>query len=222
MGRGLVAVLAALLGIGVLGYAAVQLVGQISDRRSAPPSTQAFPDPPATTQPDLPLDTVPITVDTPTPTFTSGPLETMTVVDDSGRLSVDVPATWSDVSTSAWISRDEPIGIRINAAVDRAAWFDGWDTPGAFIGVTSERTAEELFGSFDDDCTYASRFPVPIGITATGEADLWILCGDERSDLIVVVAKVGTPGEVMLIQVVIVDSDWTGFTSILQSVAYQP
>jgi hypothetical protein len=215
------ALLAVVLGVATLGYALVQIVGQISEQRATPSTTPAFTPPTETTIRELDPVPVPTTVESPTPTFTADPGATVGISDDTGRLSVHVPEAWADVATGAWVSRDEPIGIRINASLDRAAWFEGWGTPGAFIGVTSERSTGELFGSFNDSCTYASRFPVPIGATS-GEADLWVLCGEEQSELIVAVAEVDPAGALMLIQVVIVDGDWAGFTSILQSVSYEP
>lgn len=212
---------AVVVGIALLGYSVVQIVGQITEQRVSPSTTQAFaPSTEATVSaPDS--GEVATTVAAPAPTLVAVLGPTVGVVDDSGRLSAQVPESWSDVATTAWVSRDEPIGIRINAAVDRAAWFEGWATPGAFIGVTTERSTEELFGSFDDACTYGGRFSVSVGPNA-GEADLWVLCGDEQSDLVVAVAEVDASSALMLIQVVIVDGDWAGFTSILRSVVYEP
>ena len=112
--------------------------------------------------------------------------EYVTITDDSGILSVEAPADWSDVDSGPWVSNDQEIGLQIKAAPDLAAMSSGWDTPGLFFGVSSElaadTTLEKLLDGIDysDSCTYDSREAFPEG-TYTGFYDLWHTCGESES-----------------------------------------
>lgn len=210
-GRGVAAVAALAIGVAALAVAGVLLVRQIADERSQSPGLTLAP---------------PITEVTPT-TATAAtlvgvpPSSVVSLEDGTGRLTVSVPAEWGDVSTSAWIEDGEEIGVGINAASDGDAWFEDWGTPGAFIGVTYDGSPRDLFGNFDGACTYEGRERVMAG-TLAGEVDLWVECGPEGGAFAVVVAEAEDGSFVMLIQVIVVDDDWSGFSAIVESVSYRP
>jgi hypothetical protein len=209
-GRGIAAVAAIVIGVAALAAAGVLLVRQIADDRSQPPGLTLAPPITETT-----------TVAIPPPALVDGEPSVVSLEDETGRLSVSVPEEWGDVATSVWIWDGEEVGVWISAATDRIAWFEGWGTPGAFIGVTHDASAGDLFGNFDDVCTYRSRDRIMAG-TLAGEVDLWAECGAERGTFAVVVAAAEDGSFVMLIHVVVTDDDWRGFFAILESVAYRP
>jgi serine protease Do len=129
------------------------------------------------------------------PSETASPGETydeyMTITDDSGILSLEVPSTWDDIDGSAWTVDDTEVGVRLVASTDLDAFFGGWDTPGVFFGasadVVGEITLEEMLDNIDysESCTYSGREEVPDGFY-TGYFDTWTECGDAQSTAIVV------------------------------------
>jgi hypothetical protein len=73
--------------------------------------------------------------------------EYVSVSDDGGTLSVDVPTTWANVFGNGWhaqglppVRSGEVIGPGLNAAPSIAAWRDVADleTPGVFVGASEE------------------------------------------------------------------------------------
>jgi serine protease Do len=117
--------------------------------------------------------------------------EYVTITDDSGILSLEVPTTWADVDGSAWTVDDTEIGVRLVASTDLDAFYSGWDTPGVFFGASAdlvgELTLEEMLDNLDysESCEYSGREEIPDGFY-TGYFDTWIECGDAQSTAIVV------------------------------------
>ena len=116
----------------------------------------------------------------------------VTISDDSGNITVSVPAEWSDISGVPWERDGGLIGPALSAAPDLEAFLDAWGTPGVFIAASSDLvlTPTELLDSqlFDSSCTYVDRAPYDDGVFV-GELDTWEICGDEGSDFIVFVAQ---------------------------------
>jgi hypothetical protein len=211
VGRGLAAIAAIVIGIAALAAAGVILVRQITDARAQGPAATFAP----------PITEVATTTGPPEPTLVEvDPSSVVTLEDETGRLVASVPVDWQDVATSAWISGGREIGVRINAAPDRAAWFEGWGTPGVFIGVTEDGAPDARFDDFSSVCTHQGRQRAMAGVLA-GEFDLWTDCGLEGGTLAVVVAEPEDRSFVMLIQVIVVDGDWHGYSAIMESVAYR-
>ena len=217
--RAAAAVVAGLVGIASLAYAATILIRDAVDARSQPPTTVVGA--PPTSAPNTTESTTPTTgvsVDG-LVTFVDLDFDDLVIIEHgSADFSVEVPEDWVDTSEGDWFSDGAVIGERISAARDIDAWFEGWDTPGAFIGVTRDRDPESLFGEFSDACAYAGRTGVPLGVYS-GEAEVWVDCGDPGSTLVIITGEVGS-GASMLVQVIVVDADWLGFTAITESVFY--
>ena len=218
--RATAAIVAGIVGIASLAYAATILIRDAVDARSQPPTS--FVGAPPTSAPGTTELTMPTT---------GGPVEDLVTFVDldindlfvvehgSADFSVQVPNDWVDASEGDWFSDGSVIGQRISVARDIDAWFEGWDTAGAFIGVTLDREPDSLFGEFSDVCAYAGRTVVPLG-GHSGEADVWVDCGAPGSTLVIIVGEVGS-GAAMLVQVIVTDDDWRGFTAITESVSYR-
>jgi hypothetical protein len=98
----------------------------------------------------------------------------VTVSDETGQISVDVPTAWGNVLRNGWhahglppFPEDAPLGPGVNAAPNVAAWKRAGDfrTPGIFVGasetVIDEYAPDELLQrvSFGDECQSAGGAP---------------------------------------------------------------
>jgi serine protease Do len=105
------------------------------------------------------------------------------LTDDTGRITVTVPAAWSDTLGSAWERDGEEIGVALSASPDRDAFYDTWGMPGLFLGssdrvgsITGYLDATDFGGS----CAYEGRFDYEDPLYA-GQFDRWVDCGPEGS-----------------------------------------
>lgn len=141
-----------------------------------------------------------------------------TLVDDSGTLSLAVPAAWIDRSTGNWTRDGEVIGVSVSAATDRAAWIDGWGAPGVFVGASSVITVADAVGDFSSSCRLDSADALPMAGTFAA-TQWWVACGAEGSDFLVAVGLVGDT--VLLVQVVTLADDPPGLAeAIVNTVRY--
>lgn len=149
--------------------------------------------------------------------------EYVTITDDTGTLSVDVPAEWADTSGSAWVSDDTEIGQAVAAATSLDGFYNTWTTPGVFFGASESLVAEmdeqSLLDSFDysADCALDGRYDYADSLY-TGYYDLWIDCGGQGSVVIVLSA---TPEDRAFITFVLVqavtDADLEAMQQILDT-----
>lgn len=86
------------------------------------------------------------------------------LVDETGRLTVDVPADWTDVS----LAPDEGLP-RILAATDAVAFETGFNEPGLDLRLLSSPLAPEQFDSSLD--TVANTIGLPNSCTSQGKQD---------------------------------------------------
>lgn len=150
----------------------------------------------------------------------------VTLNDDSGALTMDVPAEWSDVNGSAWVRDDVEIGPALSASPDLDGFTNTWDTPGVFFGVSDQltMTPEEYLDSLDfsDSCTFDSRSEYSDGVY-TGFYDLWTNCGDNGSSFVVIAAKPDDGSYMALVQVQVVgDADLDAVDRIMNTFIYVP
>ncbi len=130
------------------------------------------------------------------------------VTDDSGSITVQVPAEWADVNGTQWNYDDVLIGPALSAAPSLDGFFNTWGTPGVFVAASADlpvSPTELLDGEdFSGACTFVERLPYDDGLY-TGEFDVWEACGEEGSDFLVVVAQPADGSFTILVQIVIVD-----------------
>ncbi|WP_433832045.1 serine/threonine-protein kinase [Actinoplanes sp. CA-015351] len=94
------------------------------------------------------------------------------VTDDTGRLSVNVPATWSQHWGNGWHPGQSPfyndvnVGPGMNASPNVSDWFTAAAVPGLFAGISSKVVAE---GKFTPG--YMAQYFGPKGCTATGRSE---------------------------------------------------
>lgn len=143
---------------------------------------------------------------TTTPSVAPWSGETVAIFDDSGAVSVVVPAEWGDVSRSEWVRDGEVIGLALAAAVDRAAWVEGWGTPGVFVGVvpSGPDAAEVTLGDWGGSCSFGDvRDEVHDGYTML--VQVWTECGVERSVFTTALVWPADGRATVLIQLVTLD-----------------
>jgi serine protease Do len=132
--------------------------------------------------------------------------EFVKVTDDSGALSMEVPAEWSDVGGVPWVLDDQEIGAQITASPDIDAYLNGWDTPGVFFGATTQLDAVgdvESFldsNSFANSCTYDGRFDYSDALY-TGKYDSYSKCGGTDAAFYVIAAQPESKDVFLVVQI---------------------
>ncbi len=130
------------------------------------------------------------------------------VADDTGAITVTVPAEWSDTLGAEWNFDDEFIGPALGAAPSLDGFFNTWGTPGVFIAASDRLpiSRAELLDreDFSGPCEFVERLDYDDGLYV-GEFDLWENCGDEGSTFLVVAAEPPGGFFTILVQIVIVD-----------------
>jgi len=128
----------------------------------------------------------------PTPNNSGSSLDTyteyMTVSDDSGLITVDIPVEWSDVNGSF----NESFGPSIWAAPNIDNFSETWETPGIKVEATANRTIADVDLTLDEidfseACTNAGREPYEDTLY-TGTLQLWTDCGGTDAIYIVLAA----------------------------------
>lgn len=135
------------------------------------------------------------------------PVEYVAIGDDSGSLTVRVPADWSDVNGATWAEDDETIGFSVSASPDLEAYNATWTMPGMFFGATAVMAqlydAEEMLNQWDysNDCSEVERFDYDDGVYA-GPYDIYSDCGGEGNVFVVLAAAPkAVDGILVLLQV---------------------
>ena len=149
--------------------------------------------------------------------------EYVVVNDDSGALTIEIPAEWSDVNGAAWEIDGEELGPSVTAAPSIAGFEETWTTPGVFFAASESAIAEvgeeEMldFYDFSDSCTYDERVEYDDGLY-TGYYDIWSECGGEDVLYIVLATTPESRDFLVLVEVQIAsDADLEAFDNILNS-----
>ncbi|MCB0166742.1 MAG: trypsin-like peptidase domain-containing protein [Anaerolineae bacterium] len=117
--------------------------------------------------------------------------EYTSVTDESGKLQVKIPTTWSDVYGSI-PDTDSPFDAVLLASPDLQDYADSWSVPGLFFGATTkiEMEVDEALDvqDYSEDCSYEERKPYEDELYE-GEMDIWVECGGSETILAVVAAE---------------------------------
>ncbi|MEM9712686.1 MAG: S1C family serine protease [Actinomycetota bacterium] len=129
---------------------------------------------------------------TETPDATAGGYDYVTISDDTGLLTVDVPAQWSQVDGRP--INDSTLDVR--AAADLQAYADFYDIPGMqftasdapeFLDATADQLLDGLT-TWSDGCTLVAREPFDDGVYF-GAFDFFQNCGGGNASAVVVAVK---------------------------------
>lgn len=143
------------------------------------------------------------------------------VTDNSGQLSVEIPAEWGDVSGDPWMLEDEQLGFAVVAAPSLDAYYNTWSTPGVFFGATDQLNLSitELLDAynFSEWCTYDARYEYADAVY-TGAYDLWTNCGGGESIYVVLSSMPEDGSYIVLVTVLaITEADLEALDYILNS-----
>lgn len=112
----------------------------------------------------------------------------VTVTDDSGALSVDIPDTWVDVDGSA----EEINGVpapSVWASPNMQGFVETWGTPGMRFAVTDQYHSADIGSALDSiapaDCVSAGRFDYSDPLYV-GQYEMFTDCGGTASQYFVV------------------------------------
>lgn len=138
-----------------------------------------------------------------------------TYTTDDSRLSVQVPAVWSDVQAGEWVVGGETLGSIVEASDDLAAMYDSKDSSGVVIAFTEtpvEGLSQFILLDWYDDifteCYFGEEITSDFDITDAGEpitlptiTRIFVECDDtERSVAVVESAPVPGIGVYMVAQ----------------------
>ncbi len=145
----------------------------------------------------------------------------VSITDDSGLLTLDVPAEWRDVDGSAWEVDGDVLGLSVSAAPNLNDFFNTWGTPGVTFNVSDQLdfTVDELLDAFDfsSDCTPNERTEYSDAVY-TGKYDVWTACGGSDTLLVVLVAEPADRSYLALITVqVVTDADLDALDTIFNT-----
>lgn len=135
--------------------------------------------------------------------------EYVTVTDDSGVLSVDVPADWADVDGAAFEGPGGHQFIDVRASSDLQAFAESWGTSGVTVSAAEaapDLTPEAIFASFGSltsQCTPKESDAYSDGVY-TGTYQYFTGCGGQ-SDFVIVVAQPSDASFVVVVSVAIAD-----------------
>ncbi len=119
-----------------------------------------------------------------------------TVTDDSGKVSVQVPSSWSDVNGTQYTDDAGNVVYDVSASPDVQAFYSGWDTSGVSVSASQQALANQTVNGILDregappqsaGCSNDGRQPYSDALY-TGSYDYWYNCGGTGSTYIVIAA----------------------------------
>ncbi|MFB2581761.1 S1C family serine protease [Herbiconiux sp. P15] len=133
--------------------------------------------------------------------------EYVTVTDDSGVLSVDVPAEWADVDGSSFTGINGHEFLDVRASTDLAQFEDSWGVSGVTVSAAAaadDLTPEAIFSSLSSltsQCTPVEEDAYSDGVYE-GRYQYFTACGG-LSDYVIVAAQPADGSFVILVTVAI-------------------
>jgi hypothetical protein len=174
----------------------------------------------------VPLPTA-ATVPVPVTTAATGP---RTVVDNTGLLTVTVPADWVDEDLRPGSRNDGGERPSLTVSPNIEAYDSGWDTPGVFVVAFPATTLPATAVTNRDwsgSCTDGGRTPFNDG-RYVGEIRLWTACGGGTARLIVLAGTAVDSSVTLMVEILAPTADDTAASMILGTfgtvagVTYQP
>jgi len=142
------------------------------------------------------------------------------VADDTGRLSMDVPADWSERSTSTGRLPDGAAAPYVAASPDMPRFLDGYDASGMTVVVLpGEDDLDAALDSyrFDQDCRPDGVRPYT-GARMSGEFRTYRDCGGTDTDILTVVGEPASDaGTVLLLAQIREHADLLAVDAALES-----
>ncbi|MET0144803.1 MAG: hypothetical protein ABW328_08475 [Ilumatobacteraceae bacterium] len=142
------------------------------------------------------------------------------LVDDTGRLAMDVPEAWADRSTSTGRTAEGAPAPYLAASPDMREFLDGYDVPGiTAVALSADDDVQAVLDSyqFGDDCRSGSSRPYE-GAAMTGEWRVFRDCGGTANDIVTVVVEPdGASGTVLVLAQIVGPEDLAAMEVALDS-----
>jgi serine protease Do len=153
--------------------------------------------------------------------------EFITVQDDYGAIQVSIPAAWFEIDGSPWESDGDIIGASISAAANLDNFYNTYDEPGVFFGVSDDvatlagyiELLDAYRESFSLDCDYAGREKYEDS-AFEGSYDVYTGCSGSPNTLVVMAARPQVYKTSMLVSVfvnILTDADVAALDEILRT-----
>jgi serine protease Do len=153
--------------------------------------------------------------------------EFITVQDDYGAIQVSIPAAWFEIDGSPWESDGDIIGASISAAANLDNFYNTYDEPGVFFGVSDDvatlagyiELLDAYRESFSLDCEYAGREKYEDS-AFEGSYDVYTGCSGSSNTLVVMAARPQVYQTSMLVSVfvnIMTDADIAALDEILRT-----
>jgi serine protease Do len=141
----------------------------------------------------------------------------MTCWDDTNKISVDVPDSWTDVNGGSWKFQDQEIGVAVSAAPSLSDYEQYYNVEGMFFGSSSTFAQWGGYVEFLDayatpykkDCTFVGRYDYNDGVYR-GKYDQYTNCSGTigfDTYLLSAVDIVDPTSKIILVEVSINSSD---------------
>ena len=150
--------------------------------------------------------------------------EFVTVTDDYGAIQVSIPTAWSQVSGEPWYDSEDIIGSSIVAAANIDAFYNSYDEPGVFFGVSDDlarlggyiQLLDIYRESFSADCVLDGRYDYEDS-AFLGAYDVFTNCGTSGSTIIVLSTRPlsGTSFLATVVVQILSDADLVALDEIL-------
>lgn len=149
-----------------------------------------------------------------------------TLTDDTGRVTVGVPAAWTAVDTAPTRGDDGSDRATISAAATSLAMFSGgWTEPGAYVvAVASTIDPATMLeqANWDESCAGGSSTSPFASASITGELRTWTDCGGLTTALSVLAGRSADGSYTIYAQVQTLTPDDPAIQAILGSIANVP
>ncbi|GAA2044776.1 hypothetical protein GCM10009819_34860 [Agromyces tropicus] len=148
----------------------------------------------------------------------------VTVTDDTGAISVEVPASWSDVDGAAVTDAEGTVWESVSAAPDLAGYTGSWGTPGMTVyasrdaaGLSPDAAADLLAdGLVDQGCVSKGREPYDDGLHV-GVWEIFTDCGGTATFVVVGANDVTGSYTVVVAAQAVTDEDLSAADGVLGS-----
>ncbi|MFP5487953.1 MAG: S1C family serine protease [Acidimicrobiia bacterium] len=150
-----------------------------------------------------------------------------TLVDDSGSITVDVPAEWADVDTTALVLDDGTPQPWISASTSLDDLYSTYDVPGIFMAALPEIPAADIpatiadFAPSVEECAYDDGLTDYDDGAFGGQYQLWGDCGGVGAALVILIANAYSgQGSVVIGVQMVTEADFDALDTIMATFNY--
>jgi hypothetical protein len=144
------------------------------------------------------------------------------VVDDTGRLRMEVPSAWADRRTSPSPLTEGAAVPSLTAAVDQTKFLDGYGAPGLTAVVVDSTPVAALDAYTFADCDDGGRTPFRTA-RLSGMYEVWRGCGETATSIVTVAVRPTRGDEtVLLLAQVLTPSDLAALDQALATLQLRP